>query len=167
MVLVFVLMCVCNPRNTCSALPLAGPGVRSLQPCCSRSGRRMSQGLEAHNPQIPFNKEDPHTEAINSQVLPETSSSLQEITLKKVHQVKGIHARAVQEDLQLRGRIHIGKVHGELYLVIVSSGRNCMQEQRKSGRIPPPEEKVTERACEEPTPATSIPCPLVLLEGRR
>lgn len=75
-------------------------------------------------------------------------------------------ARADQEDLQLRERSHIGKVHWELYLVTVSSGRKPMQEQRKNVRIPPPEEEVTEGACEEPTPSPSIACPLMLLEGR-
>lgn len=82
--------------------------------------------------------------------------------------MKESHARAVQENLHFRGRIHIGKVHGELYLVIVSTGRNPMQEQRKSGRIPPlEEEELREGACEEPITGPSIPCPIALLEGKK
>lgn len=46
--------------------------------------------------------------------------------------MKGTHARSVQKGLQLRGRIHIDKVHGELYLITVSSGIDPVQEHRMS-----------------------------------
>lgn len=66
-------VCV-SPRGTYSALPLPGPSVRgSQQPCSNRTGRRMALGPEIHHPQLLFNKEDHHIEAITSQILPEAS----------------------------------------------------------------------------------------------